>query len=418
MMTQAYYTGLSGLQNNSYGIDVVSDNLANIDTIGYRGNTYEFTSLFEDALATTSGDVTNDTIGIGTSIQATPMTQASGSYITTDRSTDLAIEGDGWFGISNGTDILYTKNGAFTFDSNADLITNDGYHVLGTMGGNISDNTLTESLSSVPLGDVNAQEKLNFPETLTYPPQATTNVQFSGNIGVEDETRAMSAGVIDANGIQNELRLEFTKTEEQTGKGTQWKVVATTTSHDGQEIYDTQEGLVSFDERGSLISSTLGSIDNNGSSIDIDLGIEYSGIVAIANSDITSSSVADGVIGGELIGYDINRDGEVIAGFSNGMQSSVGKIALYHFQNDQGLSRVSGTDFSASSNSGDPIFYQDTEGNNILGSNIFNFRLEGSNVDMTYGLTELIILQRAYDANSKSITTADEMIQKALNMDG
>ena len=131
---------------------------------------------------------------------------------------------------------------------------------------------------------------------------------------------------------------------------------------------------------------------------------------------ITSSSTANGTMGGELEGYEININGEVIAAFTNGMQSSVGKIAVYHFQNDQGLERLSGVNFQESSNSGKPIFYKDANGQNVLGTQITNFKLEASNVDITYGMTELIILQRSFDANSKSVTTADEMMKKALEM--
>ncbi|MCD6172764.1 MAG: flagellar hook protein FlgE, partial [Sulfurimonas sp.] len=119
----------------------------------------------------------------------------------------------------------------------------------------------------------------------------------------------------------------------------------------------------------------------------------------------------------DLEGYAINKNAEIIATFTNGIQSIVGKIAIYHFQNDQGLERLNGTKFAQGSNSGEAIFYKDATGQNIIGSDIVNFKLEGSNIDITYGMTELIILQRSFDANSKSITTADEMMQKALNMD-
>lgn len=85
--------------------------------------------------------------------------------------------------------------------------------------------------------------------------------------------------------------------------------------------------------------------------------------------------------------------------------------------NDQGLERINGSRFRESSNSGKPTFFQDASGKNIIGTDITNFKLEGSNISMEYGLTELIILQRSYDASAKSITTADQMMQKALNMD-
>jgi len=417
MMTQAYYTGISGLKNSSYGIDIVSDNLANINTVGYRGDRYEFASLFEDVVSTTN-NITSNTVGIGTRIQATPMTQTQGSLLLSERSTDMAILGDGWFGVENEGTPIYTRNGAFSFDRERDLVTEDGHYVLGTMGKNIDGEILTQSLAEVPLEDVKNQEKLRFPKTLNYPLEATTTAQFFGNIGTTAQLRTMSAEVIDPNGERNELKLEFSMIEPQTSPGTQWNVKATTQDrNDDTIIYDTQQGIVTFDGSGALISSTLSSIDNNGSAVSIDLGSGYAGVTAVANSTISASSSSDGMIGGELMGYDIDKNGEVIATFTNGMQSSVGKIAVYHFQNDQGLDRLSGTYFQPSANSGQPIFYKDSAGKNIIGTDITNFKLESSNIDMTYGLTELIILQRTYDANSKSVTTADEMIQKALNMD-
>ena len=419
-MIQAYYTGVSGMQTSSYGIDIVSDNLANVNTTGFRGSEYEFASLFENSLSATSGSVTTDSIGVGSRLQATPMMEESGSYTATDRNTDLAIMGDGWFGVESHGEVAYTRDGAFGFDRDSYLVSNEGSYVLGTMGGNISDdNILTEQLDSIVLDDVGQQSALRFPETLYYPAQPTTKATFAGNIGAiaDEEIRSMSAGVIDSNGVTNELRLEFQAADPQPVSGSTWSVTATTSSLDGENVYATETGIVSFDEQGALISNTLTSIDNNGSAVSIDLGIGFDGIVSLDNTEIVSSSSADGFTGGDLIGYDINQDGEVIASFDNGQQSAVGQIAVYHFQNDQGLNRLSGTQFSESSNSGQPMFYQDGDGNNTIGVTISTKQLESSNVDTTYGLTDLIVLQRSYDANSKSVTTADEMLQKALDMD-
>jgi flagellar hook protein FlgE len=422
MMTQAFYTGISGLKVYSNGIDVVSDNLANISTPGFRAYNAEYSALFEDSLASASTNLfESNSVGVGVQMQATSMSMSQGSLEISDRSTDLAIMGDGWFGIQREGAPLYTRAGDFVFDANDDLVTNDGYHVLGTMGGNISaDNVLTKSLTEVPLGDINAQEKLRFPKTLTYPPEPTKNVRFMANLGVGKEGYEVvtaGASVIDKNNDRNELKLTFTKSANQTPPGTQWDVEATISSLDGKTLYDTQKGKLAFDEGGALISNTLTSINNNGTPVSLDLGTGYSGIVSIDIPVVPGSSIADGTIGGDLRGYSINKNGEVIATFTNGRQSSVGRIAVFHFQNDQGLDRIDGTRFAESSNSGKAIFFKDATGQNIIGTEITNFKLEGSNVEMSAGLTELIILQRAYDANSKSVTTADEMMQKALNMD-
>jgi flagellar hook protein FlgE len=417
MMTQAFYTGLSGLKTNQSAIDIVSDNLANTSTVGFRGYSSEFSSLFEGYLNTSTNNIGVDSsVGVGSQVATTVLNQTNGTLILSDKSTDLAIEGNGWFGIVKNGAPMYTRDGTFTFDKNRDLVTYDGFHVLGTMGGNIAGEALTAQLGETKLGEVGAQEKLNFPEALTFPPVPTSLASFYSNIGVVDEIRKVSAGIVDAQGTKNNLELTFTKSAVQTVPGMQWDVLATTKSLDGATIYDTQTGKLNFDSAGSLLSSTLGSIDNNGTPVKIDLGSGYAGITAINLPVVTGSSSANGLQGGDLLGYDINQNGEVIATFTNGKQSSVGKVALFHFQNDQGLDRVNGSRFMASSNSGEPIFFKDANGQNTIGANLRNFKLESSNVKYEVGLTDLIIYQRAYDANSKCITTADQMIQKALSM--
>ncbi|WP_428738603.1 flagellar hook protein FlgE [Sulfurimonas sp.] len=417
MMTQAFYTGISGLRNYSSGIDVVSNNIANISTVGYRAYNAEYTSLFEDTLAATTATISLQSVGSGVRMQTTSMSTEQGSLALSDRSTDIAILGEGWFGVQGEDNVIYTRDGGFNIDENADLVTTDGLYVLGTMGGNISsDNVLTQSLADVPLGDIGSVETLRFPKTLTYPPEPTTQASFIANIGTGYDPITVGASVIDPENNRNHLRLEFTKKATQTTPGSQYDVVATVESLDGETIYSTESGEVFFDDTGALISSTLSSIDNNGASVTINLGSEYSGVVSI-DTTVSGSSTSDGTIGGDLQGYSISQDGEVIATFTNGKQSSVAQIAVFHFSNDQGLNRISGTRFEESANSGSAFFFQDADGNNIIGTEIQNYRLESSNYEIAGGLTELIILQRAYDANSKSITTADQMMQKALQMD-
>lgn len=432
MMIQAFYTGVNGIQNHQYGIDVISDNLANISTNGFRSSSAEFASLFHESIATNAQLSSVDSnIGLGTRLNAVTTNQNTGVYQLTERSTDLAIMGDGWFGIQGQEEMLYTRDGAFTFNANRELVTADGYYVLGTIGDNMEDGVLVEKLAEVPLGSIKEQQKLVFPQDLKVAVQPTTEIQFYANIGLEDVTRVMSGEAIDPQNNKNTIRLEFSKADPQVPPGTQWNVTATAQSsntvaimdpdtnavrHEPETIFDTQTGVVSFDETGLLVSNTLPTIDNNGATVNINLGSGYDGVISI-NDTIKASSKSDGKEAGELIGYDINRNGEVVATFTNGDQSSVATLAVYHFINDGGLDRVSGTRFAESSNSGKAIFFQDPDGVNIKGVDITNYKLEGSNVAIETALTELIIMQRSYDANSKSITTAHEMLQKALDMD-
>ncbi len=419
-MIQAFYTGVSGIKAHQDAIDVTSDNLANINSVGFRSYTTEFASLFDNAMAVDNfSSSVSSTVGVGTRVQATGMDLSQGTLINSDRSTDLAIVGDGWFGVATGDKRYFTRSGNFSFDSNRDLVNDAGMYVLGTVGNNIdfATNTLTQELTDVELGNIDTLQKIQLPETLNYPPQPTTNIDFFGNLGTDNETRVISANAIDAQGNINKVKLTFTQANPQPPVGSIWNVTATVTSNDESILYSTSQGVVNFDEAGGLVSSTLTSVDNNGSTVAINLGSGFGGVVAIANTPITGSSQSDGLVGGELIGYDINQNAEVVATFTNGRQSSVAQIALFHFQNDQGLERINGTLFQESSNSGQALIFQDADGNNILGANVLNYKLEASNVRMENGLTELIVYQRAYDANSKSITTADQMIQKALNMD-
>jgi flagellar hook protein FlgE len=435
MMIQGFHTGVSGIKSYQTAIDVTANNLANINTVGFRGNTAEFASLYEKTLSMTHGNMyhNREDMGIGARVNTIAMTQEQGSILLTDKSTDLAIYGDGWFGVQDNKDSnpLYTRAGNFTFDADSNLVLPDGSHVLGTMGTNIKNGItikqpdgsteqgaeITEKLASVDLKGVEEQVPLSFPKTLVYPPEPTKTAKMIGNIGVDDEVRTLGAGVIDADGNRNHLRIKFTKAEEQKPPGSQWNATATIQSLDGSEIYTTISGVVEFNADGSLKSNPFTTIDNRGSDVVINLGNRFDGVVSIANSDITSSSMADGIIGGDLRGYEINRNAEVIATFTNGVQTSVGKVAVFHFQNDQGLDRITGTKFRKSSDSGDAMFFQDNDGKNIIGTNIANYQLENANVKMEVGLTDLIIMQRAFDANSKCITTADQMIQKALQMD-
>lgn len=416
MMTQAFYTGISGIKSSSMGIDVLTDNMSNIDTVGYRGYTTEFTSLFEAALTGSKnlGSV-DSTVGIGSRIQATSMVKDAGSLLLSDLNTDLAISGNGWFGIQGIDETYYTRAGDFSFDQNNDLVTRDGLYVLGTKANNIQGDELTSVVGETPLGDISTQEKLTFPKYLTYPAEPTQNVDFYGNLGLDDAQRTFSTAVVDSQNNKNSLELVFNKSEIQTPPGVSWDVEAKTVSPDGLTVYDTQNGVAQFDAQGSLLSTTLSTIDNNGTTINMNLGESNIGIIA-TNGVISASSTADGTVGGDLVGYEVNKNAEVIATFTNGMQSSMGKIAVFHFQNEQGLNRISGTRYTQSNNSGEALFYKDENGQNIIGTDVINYRLENSNVLSTTALTELIILQKSFDANSKCISTADQMMQKALNM--
>ncbi|MDX9813695.1 MAG: flagellar hook-basal body complex protein [Sulfurimonas sp.] len=415
-MIQGFYTGINGLMANQDAIDIISDNVANINTVGFRGYDAEFANLFEKALMGTGlGTSVTSQIGLGVRVNATAINQSSGSLLQSDRNTDLAIAGDGWFGVEKNGETFYTRDGRFGFDASGTLVSAEGFNVLGTLGGNVANGVLSPRLESVGLAPVTSQQKISLPTELYYPVDPTKEAKFFGNLGTEDEIRAVNAKAIDSSSNINTIRVEFSKSIPQVLPGTQWDATATAMSLDGTQIYDVKSGQVSFDSGGALISSTLNSIDNNGTSVTLDFGSGYSGLFT-TNYDSHLASSSDGVIGGDLSSYSVAQNGQILASFTNGRQSSVGSIALFHFANDRALDRAGDTKFRVSANSGQPFFYTDSNGNPTSGSAILSNRLENSNVALDSALTNLIIMQRSYGANAKTITTSDEMIQKALSM--
>lgn len=421
-MFQSIYSGVTGLQSFQTGIDVLANNIANVNTVGFRGSTTEFSNIFELEVSSTHNSSSSQ-IGLGSQVNAISLDTSLGSYYQTENSTDLAIAGDdGWFGLTGqDNEIYYSRAGNFHFDpysvSNTQTqlrFTNpDGYFVTGTLASNINGNELdiTAQNQDFDLADVESQEPLIFPADLSIPVEPTTQADFTGNIGLENITQSVSADIISPQNERNNLRLVFNQSATQPEIGVSWDIIATTQTADGSVIYDTQTGVVIFDESGALISSTLGPIDNNGALVTANLGSGFSGLTSNNGASIVTSATADGFLAGELIDYSINRNGEVVSSFTNGKQSVIGKIAIYHFQNDQGLEAVSSNLFRESSNSGKPIFY-DTNNGELLSRT-----LENSNVTLDSALTELIVMQRSYDAASKTISTGDQMLQNALQMD-
>lgn len=183
------------------------------------------------------------------------------------------------------------------------------------------------------------------------------------------------------------------------------------------DIVDTQTGALSFGGAGQLLSNSVPALSNGGSPLTLNLGTAggYDGLISSTTIKKANVVTSDGSVEGFLKDYAMDGNGNVVAEFSNGKSSAIAKVAIYHFQNDQGLSQTSSTLFEESSNSGKAIFYT-KNGESFLGSQIFSNKLEGSNVSMATALTELIVIQKAFDASSKSITTSDELLQNAINM--
>ena len=198
------------------------------------------------------------------------------------------------------------------------------------------------------------------------------------------------------------------------------------------KIIDSQTGSATFGTNGELKSKNIPTLSNEGTPLDINIGTPYKtqtlsngtvdivhsgfdGIISSINSDKVRSFDSNGYIEGILNKYGMDTKGNITAEFNNGRTSALAKVGIYHFRNPQGLTNVTSTLFSSSTNSGDPLFFVNSDGT-YRGTFIRSGNLEGTNVDYGTALTELLVMQKAFDASAKSITTSNQLIQNAINM--
>ncbi|EET78569.1 flagellar hook protein [Campylobacter showae] len=266
-------------------------------------------------------------------------------------------------------------------------------------------------------GNWSISQKFERDFDLTTAPNLTAKINTTKEAANQEK---FVTELLNADGTKNKLELTLTKRVPQSANGTVWDAAATVKDASGAVVSNTN-GELNFDHEGRLVNSTLSALDNNGSQVELDFGTPvaagqiYSGVTS--TSQAKSISIAqDGVREGILKDYYTNDSGNILAQFTNGQVRSVGKVALYHFQNEQGLAKMGDNIYSQSANSGAAFFYKDAGGKSIYGAKLASSMLEQSNVDLAQALTEVIVTQKAYDANAKSITTSNEMLQRAIEL--
>lgn len=418
-MNRAFYNGVSGTKSYQFGIDTWANNIANINTPGFKSNTPQFAALFSDHLAQTSTpDPVHSDQGFGVRADASAISLKQGSITKSDRPLDVAIMGEGWFGVTaNGGDqVQYTRNGSFYFNPNGDIVSTDGGYLMGVVAAEVKEGKLSDIVPDVGLGSSSAQQPMKLPKALTLGAVATKKVSIHGNLSVDGVTGKFATNVYTKEGKVNTLSVRIEKDLEQPEEGAQWTLKAKIKDRDGKVLFESEPTAITFNNKGAIERYTPPVIDNEGDKITLDLGRDFDGLVSIWGEFIGHDIKKDGIPQGKLLDYHIREDGNIMANFDNGRSSSVGKVALYHFMNDQGLSKVGDNRFLSSSNSGDPIFYTNSEGVPVLGTKLMPSALERSNTSTAEALTQLIVMQKAFDANAKSITTGDQLIQAALKM--
>jgi flagellar hook protein FlgE len=424
-MLRSMFSGVSGLRAHQTMMDVVGNNIANVNTIGYKESTVVFgdtlSQLTQSAAAPQNGiGGTNPSqVGLGVRVNAIANNFAQGSAQSTGKSTDMMIQGDGFFVVKQGEQSLYTRAGAFSLDTDGNLVTPDGGYVQGWAA-----STRGDVNSNAPTG------QLNIPVGKIMPSLPTATGTIGGNLNPSTTTSTTTPPVTTNNGLGTTTFTTYDKLGAKstlTVALTQDPADATKWTYTIKDPAGTAYPPVAPPGGGAAASGGLvftgGKLTSpaadqkalvnlpDGTPVTIDL----STLTAYADASGKSalSQASDGAPVGTLTAFTLNPDGTITGSFSNGMKQTLGQLAMATFNNPEGLEKAGGTLFTVTTNSGGAqIGTAQTGGRGKLLSG----QLEMSNVDLSTEFTNLILAQRGFQANSKIISTSDEILQEVVNL--
>lgn len=410
-MIRSMSSAISGMRNHQLMLDVVSSDISNVSTIGFKSSNI----LFSDVLSQTlqAGDPqgvvagTNPAqVGLGSRLAGTAQNFAQGALQRTGRTTDLAIEGDGFFIVNNANAQLYTRNGSFSFDAQGNLSTADGWYVMGWQADpdGMIDPTGPLTRLRVPIGSAMA-------------PVQTTEVSVSGNLNAAATigTRVSnSVAAYNAQGAEVVLSVSYTKTA-----ANQWTVSAT--HGDPATQITLTDNVLTFDITGELtipvdrnINIAAGQIPGITEAMTIELGAATTPNRVTQYGSQTNISVIgqNGAFAGALQSFNVSNGGSIMGVYSNGKSVQVGQVAISVFTNPQGLERVAGG-WRETGNSGLPQIGQAAS---FGRGKISAGTLELSNVDLAEEFSRLVVAQRGFQGNARVITASDEILQEVVRL--
>lgn len=417
------YTGVSGLQTNSQELSVVGDNVANANTIGFKKSRAAFEDILGQNLATAGGE-----IGLGAKLSHVQKILTQGALTTTGLATDLALQGDGFFMVKGTDNVNYfTRAGQFTVDEDGYMTNLDGLRVQGfgadeqgNIAGVVSElqigaaSSLPNPTSEVVMQgnlDASAAAPINAP----IDPLDPDSYNFSNSTTLYDSLgNAISATAYFASDGAGGWSYEvYTDGANVTGgtPGTATQILDGTLTYgtDG-ELIDHTQNTTTFDPAGATAPQTVtlnfGDPTNAG-------GTGLGGMTQFSNPSSVSFLNQDGFGAGELANVRIEQDGTITGAFTNGQTRPLGQVAVADFTAADQLDRIGGNLFAATATSGEPnvgVAGTGGKGTVVAGA------LEQSNVDLASEFVRMIVAQRGYQANSKTVTTADSLLNELIQI--
>lgn len=418
----SFQQGLSGLNATSKNLEVIGNNIANANTYGSKVARAEFSDVYAASL---SGAGTNN-VGIGTNLGAVAQQFTQGNITTTQNAMDLAINGSGFFQVSDGASpVTYTRNGQFKVDRNGYIVNNNQQRLMGYPAdaqGQIQPGQ-AQALQ-LPTGGIAPNRTTEIALEMNVDARQGTTLPASGALiqfnDADTYNNATSLTVYDAKGQEVALTYYFQKADTDT-----WNLYATA---NGSTLMGTDAApqpltTITFAADGSAPLSPTGPISfdipastnsQGAQTMAID-GIEFdlSGATQYGSSFGVTDMSQDGYSAGQLTAIAIEPNGIVSARYSNGASRPAGQIEVATFRNAQGLMPIGDNGWARSYASGDPIVGVPGDGNlGVLQAGA----LEESNVDLTGELVSMITAQRIYQANAQTIKTQDQVLQTLVNL--
>ena len=461
-MMRSLYSGVSGMQNHQTRLDVIGNNVSNVNTTGFKRGRVNFQDMISQQLTGAAkpteevGGVNPKEVGLGMTVASIDTIFTQGNLQSTGVSTDIAIQGNGFFVLKNGQETFYTRAGTFGVDSEGTLVNPaNGLRVQGWMAQEVNGEMVINTAGST--------EDLIIPIGQKDSAKATTNVNFACNLNKNTQILQENASdsdilkatwgtetkVYDSFGNEHMLSVSFTRVP---GTNNQWEATVNVDAENAAETMTrvglgTTDGventfIVTFDNFGRLqsVTDSAGNVTNEDGQVSIQASFNVPGgnpdadgnplrqtmninlgtigsientITQFVESSSTKAFYQDGYTMGYLDNFKIDASGIITGVYSNGTTRAIGQIAMASFTNQNGLEKAGDNTYVASNNSG--LANIGTSGVAGKGS-LLAGALEMSNVDLTEQMTDMIVTQRGFQASSKTIQTADTLLDTVLNL--
>lgn len=414
----AFQQGLSGLNSSSKALDVAGNNIANASTVGFKSSSAHFADVYGASLQGGGGSQ----IGIGATLSAVMQQYTQGNITSTNSPLDIAINGTGFFGMTQNGAVSYTRNGQFHLDKDGYIVNDQDRKLLGVMA---------DATGAIPGKPPTDTMKVDF---VTGKPAATTTGAITANLDSRQSAPSVSPfsasnpltynsstamTVYDSLGNPHTLSYYFIKSSTTPNEWTVQTTLDGGTPSLPQTLRFSSSGALTFPGSPSNISQSFtistGAVGTTGllPAATFDFSVNVSNMTQFGSPFAVNDLTQNGFAPGNLAGVSVAKDGTVQARYDNGQTRDIGQVALFNFRNPNGLVSIGNNQWTESADSGQPTPGKPNTG--IFGV-LQASSVEESNVDLTAELVNLIVQQRNYQASAQSIKTQDQILQTLVNI--